>query len=99
LAVPSQSECKTIQIEKRGEKMSQSKLYKEAQKAFVYPVEANQIDVKSTDRVCIIDGDGSNGVDNLSLLKLSAWEKRHGVSHVRLIKLKTTNRWQINPNF
>lgn len=53
---------------------------------FVYP--AQSIRPKLGDRVALIDGDGSNGVDNLALMKVSAYEKRQGVSHVRLVKLK-----------
>lgn len=53
---------------------------------FVYP--AQNIKPKETDRVCLIDGDGSNGVDNLALMKISAFEKRHGVTNITIIKLK-----------
>ncbi|GED32124.1 hypothetical protein P9G84_02575 [Brevibacillus centrosporus] len=56
---------------------------------FFEPVfSVKDITFKSTDKVCIIDGDGSKGVDNLALMKISAFEKRMGVQHVKLIKLK-----------
>jgi hypothetical protein len=57
-----------------------------SQDYFVYPV--GYVKPRNGDRVALIDGDGSNGVDNLALMKISAFEKRHGVDHVRLIKLK-----------
>jgi hypothetical protein len=43
---------------------------------------------KDSDRVAIIDGDGSPNFPNLALQKISAWEKRHGTHHIKLIKLK-----------
>jgi hypothetical protein len=57
-------------------------------KYYTYPVKSNELNIQPTDRVVVIDGDGSNGVDNLALMKISAYEKRHGVQNVRLIKLK-----------
>jgi hypothetical protein len=58
------------------------------QNYYTYPVKINELNIKPTDRVALIDGDGSNGVDNVALMKINAYEKRHGVKHVRLIKLK-----------
>lgn len=58
------------------------------EKYYTYPVKANSLNIKPTDRVVLIDGDGSNGVDNLALMKISAYEKRFGVQQVRLVKLK-----------
>lgn len=56
---------------------------------FVYPVQTSDIKISKQDRVCLIDGDGSKDFPNWALQKISAWEKRQGVSQVRLIKLKT----------
>lgn len=48
----------------------------------------NKIKHNSTDRVILIDGDGSENFPNLALQKISSWEKRNGVKYVKLIKLK-----------
>ncbi len=55
---------------------------------FVYPVSIEKLSIKNSDRVAIIDGDGSEGFPCTSLMKLSAYEKRHRVKEVRFIKLK-----------
>lgn len=48
----------------------------------------NEFTYKPTDNVVLIDGDGSENFPNLSLQKISAWEKRNGVQHIELIKLR-----------
>lgn len=50
------------------------------------------ITYETSDKVALIDGDGSESFPNLALQKISAWEKRNGVKRVELIKIKHQRR-------
>ena len=64
----------------------------EGKEYFHVVFDPSEINYDETDKVCLIDGDGSPNFPNLALQKISAWEKRNGVKHVEIIKLKHQRR-------